>query len=637
MRHLSVCRIVVFAAIFLTCLGPLGNSAMASAPGIMNYQGRLTNSGGQPVTDGNYSIKFTLYDAAAAGTALWAETLQVATSSGLFSVQLGSVHPLTAGLFSSSDRWLGLSVGSDPELTPRTKFATVAYAFAIDPAASGFLPLSGGVMTGPITSTGDPSITMGKGNFGSSNQNPGIVAFVAGANNQANGDASVVAGGLFNSAAGSYSSVGGGNDNVARGAYSGVFSGTNNSAGNTSSDNYAFVGGGLDNLAGSTYAALAGGYFNFARGVYSFIGGGANNKTFDSAGTIGGGAYNYIMARYGTVGGGQYDSANAAWATVSGGYSNTASGAYSAALSGWDNASRDSASIVAGGSNNVANAKYSTVAGGQNDTANWSWATVVGGYANRASGEKSFVGGGGYNAASGWGSTIGGGYTNYASDDEGVVGGGLYDSATGQWAVVPGGNHNVAAGQASLAAGKDARAANNGSFVWADVSGGTFSSNRDNQVKMRANGGVWFSLNSGRWVEFFDDGVDRLINVSNNAYLSRGGQWVNNSDRNMKEKFTPVEGADLLSKIDRLPITRWKYKTESDEVSHIGPMAQDFHAIFGVGGDSTAISTLDPSGIALAAIQELSRQNNELKRHNAALESRLDELQRKIETLLSRQ
>jgi hypothetical protein len=42
-------------------------------------------------------------------------------------------------------------------------------------------------------------------------------------------------------------------------------------------------------------------------------------------------------------------------------------------------------------------------------------------------------------------------------------------------------------------------------------------------------------------------------------------------------------------------------------------MAQDFWRLFHVGDDSLGISTIDPDGIALAAIQELHRMTQELK------------------------
>jgi hypothetical protein len=103
--------------------------AGAEVPQVINYQGRLTTAAGAPVTDGDYAVRFAIYDDSLAGTALWAETLQVATTEGLFAVQLGNVHPIQPVVFSSEGRWLAIAVDSDPEITPRTRFTSVAYAF----------------------------------------------------------------------------------------------------------------------------------------------------------------------------------------------------------------------------------------------------------------------------------------------------------------------------------------------------------------------------------------------------------------------------------------------------------------------------------------------------------------------------
>jgi hypothetical protein len=100
----------------------------------------------------------------------------------------------------------------------------------------------------------------------------------------------------------------------------------------------------------------------------------------------------------------------------------------------------------------------------------------------------------------------------------------------------------------------------------------------------------------------------------NGASLSIGGTWTNTSDRNKKENFSAVDGKDILQKLTNLNITRWNYKNESPAVTHIGPMAQDFYKMFRVGGDDKSISTIDPSGIALVAIQELSKEIEDLKK-----------------------
>ena len=106
----------------------------------------------------------------------------------------------------------------------------------------------------------------------------------------------------------------------------------------------------------------------------------------------------------------------------------------------------------------------------------------------------------------------------------------------------------------------------------------------------------------------------------NGAFLTNGGVWTNASDVNKKEDFSKIDGADLLKKIAALPVTKWKYKG-TDEY-HIGPMAQDFKTSFNVGVDDKSISTLDPAGISLAAIQELMKEIEILKKRVALLESK---------------
>lgn len=88
----------------------------------------------------------------------------------------------------------------------------------------------------------------------------------------------------------------------------------------------------------------------------------------------------------------------------------------------------------------------------------------------------------------------------------------------------------------------------------------------------------------------------------NGAGLTIGGTWVNASDVNGKEDFTELNGPELLKKVSAINIQRWKYKGSNEY--HIGPTAQDFFKAFNVGTNDKSISTVDPAGIALAAIKE---------------------------------
>src|SRR5262249_3979268 len=55
------------------------------------------------------------------------------------------------------------------------------------------------------------------------------------------------------------------------------------------------------------------------------------------------------------------------------------------------------------------------------------------------------------------------------------------------------------------------------------------------------------------------------------ARLTTGGVWTNASDKNIKTNFSELDKADILDRIMQLPITRWNYKKENSNISHIGP------------------------------------------------------------------
>ena len=90
--------------------------------------------------------------------------------------------------------------------------------------------------------------------------------------------------------------------------------------------------------------------------------------------------------------------------------------------------------------------------------------------------------------------------------------------------------------------------------------------------------------------------------------------------------------------METLPITEWQYKADSARIEHLGPMAQDFHAAFGLNGaDDKHISVVDEGGVALVAIQGLNEKlesdNAQLKQENSLLAKRLDELEAQVKTL----
>ena len=278
---------------------------------------------------------------------------------------------------------------------------------------------------------------------------------------------------------------------------------------------------------------------------------------------------------------------------------------------------------------------YTFIGGGANNTASGSVSTISGGVSNTASGSISTVAGGGNNTASGDYATVGGGWANTTSGDYATVGGGEFNIASGHYATVAGGERNRAAADYSFAAGRMAfvREDHFGAFVWADssaTSGSSVLSPGPRTFSVRARNGVWFGTDNNPSIP-----SGRFINTSTGGYLSTGGNWVNSSDRHEKTALESVDSREVLTKVADLPIATWRYHNQAEDQRHMGPMAQDFHALFGLGAGDTSISTVDTAGVSLAAIQGLHEVVEEQKQTIAvqaakmeALEDRLADLER---------
>ncbi len=308
---------------------------------------------------------------------------------------------------------------------------------------------------------------------------------------------------------------------------------------------------------------------------------------------------------------------NATSPNVIGGFEdNDAGGAVGAAIAGGGdqthglNQVTDDFGFVGGGYNNRAGD-----ATGNPQTA--TIATVAGGNSNQASKTGATVGGGAVNVANGSTATIAGGFFNQANASSASIGGGDSNVASGSKSTVPGGSSNRAGGENSFAAGHRAKADGDGSFVWADSTDADYADTGANQFKVRATGGIRLTTGVG-------PDANCLI-AGTTANLECSGTIMSGSDRAAKQNFSSVDGREVLRKVLALPIETWSYKTETD-VSHIGPMAQDFRQAFGVGPDDKHIATVDGDGVALAAIQGLHAIVAEKDAEIAALKARVDAL-----------
>ena len=231
---------------------------------------------------------------------------------------------------------------------------------------------------------------------------------------------------------------------------------------------------------------------------------------------------------------------------------------------------------------------------------------VIGGYAGNTVGL-------------GWfGATISGGGApdapNSVTYDLGTVVGGLGNTASDAGATVAGGGYNTAGGAWSFAAGYNARALHDGAFVWSSEVNVPISSTVDNQFLVRATGGISLTTNTA--------------GTTGCRLSAGGGTWTCTSDRNAKANFAAVDNVAVLNALMSIPIQTWNFNTQDAGIQHMGPMAQDFYAAYGLGEGELTISAVDADGVALAAIQGLYTVVQEKEAAITALEARVVALEK---------
>jgi hypothetical protein len=287
---------------------------------------------------------------------------------------------------------------------------------------------------------------------------------------------------------------------------------------------------------------------------------------------------------------------------------------------------------------------------------------------------ESAISGGILNEANGSRASIGGGFENIAGGFSSTIGGGAQNLANGQWSSIAGGSLNTAEGDYSFVVGRRAKnddAAHNGVFMFADSQDADFVSSRANAFFVRAQGGAEFRVDdlglraysnatginsaavqarsenangiaiygsststdstlvlnnggTGDIIRGFNGGALQL-QLQSDGDLVIGGALTQNSDRSRKEAIEPVDVQAVLDALRELPMLSWRYKHDRDAARHIGPMAQDFHAAFGLGSTPKGIAVVDAQGVSLAALQALADRNAELERQLLELEKRQEQ------------
>ncbi len=379
------------------------------------------------------------------------------------------------------------------------------------------------------------------------------------------------------------------------------------------------IGGGHANRVSGDASTIAGGAGNVIEAGWSAIGGGWPNTIQSDASWsfIGGGDYNLIQTNsaYSTIGGGAVNTIQpgAFGATIGGGYDNTIlSNASYAAIAGGD--------LNAAGTNSFAAGHRARAT----HTGSFVWAdstdtdfatTGANQFLLRATGGVGI----GLNQPLHTlhvGTTLGTGTINGSPTKIAVENSGANQRATFLALAGPGGTTSATRVEVQLEAD-------------VNQNRGIFGTTSNHELQLR--------VNNNEVMRLWTSGNVSIGNVTptNKLHVDGGVSataFVTTSDRNAKENFTAVSPREILDKVAALPISRWNYKTMNDG-SHLGPTAQDFYAAFSLGGSDQTITTVDPDGVALAAIQGLNQKVEEQRTELQQKQAELAELKENLADL----
>jgi hypothetical protein len=129
-KEIYMIRIIKAAFVILFTYLITASIVFAGVPLLINYQGYLTEEDGSP-TEGPQLIKFKIYGSESGDDSLWSSGFQtLSVENGLFEYNLGSGIPLPDDLFPPDEnRYLGITVGVESEISPRVRIISVPYAY----------------------------------------------------------------------------------------------------------------------------------------------------------------------------------------------------------------------------------------------------------------------------------------------------------------------------------------------------------------------------------------------------------------------------------------------------------------------------------------------------------------------------
>lgn len=136
-----------------------------------------------------------------------------------------------------------------------------------------------------------------------------------------------------------------------------------------------------------------------------------------------------------------------------------------------------------------------------------------------------------------------------------------------------------------------------------------------------SSGGPTWAFGSLASGNFFVTSMGLAFTLTTAGNATIAGTLSQLSDRNAKRDVEALDADALLERVAGLPLSAWSYT--GDQARHVGPMAQDFSAAFGLGTDERHVAPADVAGVGLVAVQALRERIGGLERELQGLEARL--------------
>ncbi len=139
--------LIVLIASLVSIVIAATSPIFATAPHGFSFQGVMTDSAGNILSNTALTIQFAIYGSAVGGSPKWQESQNLSTGlDGTISALLGDIVPINDSVFADTGRWLGVKVSPDPEMSPRIQLVSTPYAFRVATINGA----SGGTITGAV-------------------------------------------------------------------------------------------------------------------------------------------------------------------------------------------------------------------------------------------------------------------------------------------------------------------------------------------------------------------------------------------------------------------------------------------------------------------------------------------------------